>query len=385
MKIGVLTLPLHTNYGGNLQAYALITTLKKMGHDAWLIKWEKDRIPYWKAPLTIAKRLVLRYILGKGGVDIGTGIFDRRKRSAIEMYAKQFICRRIVPQTTGFRSTRALARFIGRYRFDVIVVGSDQVWRPAPNVEDYFLGFLDDAGLTTRRVAYAASFGTDRWTFNSRQHKACEQLLKKFDEVSVREDAGVALCRQYFGVQAKHVLDPTMLLPCRHYVELAWDGCPLEQRSGGKGVFVYVLDSSLDKENVADCIASSLGLERFTIENPTKDRPTPVTAAPPVEYWLRCFDEADFIVTDSFHGCVFSIIFNKPFIAYANASRGLSRFESLLKMFHLDDRLIHSSADLTASLLRCTIDWTAVNAILASLQADAASFLTTAVTCQNRH
>lgn len=382
MKIGVLTLPLHTNYGGNLQAYALITTLKEMGHDAWLIRWEKGRIPLWKAPLTIVKRLALKYILGKSSVAIGSGIFDRRRRGAIEMHAKQFISSRIMPQTIGFRSTRALAYHVGRYRFDVIIVGSDQVWRPAPNVEDYFLGFLDETDNTTRRVAYAASFGTDQWTFSPLQHQVCAHLLKKFDAVSVREDSGVSLCRQHFGVQAEHVIDPTMLLTRSHYADLAWNEYSMQRRSGGKGLFVYVLDADIDKENTVDYIASSLCLSRFAIVTQIKDKSTPFNdiSVPPVEDWLRGFDEADFVVTDSFHGCVFSIVFNKPFIAYGNKSRGLSRFESLLKMFRLDDRLIDSSATLSSGILRRSIDWPAVNALLERHREDANSFLVGALT-----
>jgi len=377
MKVGILTLPLHTNYGGNLQAYALITILTEMGHDAWLIRWEKERIPLWKAPLTIAKRLILKFIFGKAGADISRGIFDRRERSVIEAHARRFISRRIVPQTIGFRSTRALARRVGRYRFDAIVVGSDQVWRPAPNVEDYFLGFLDETDTTTRRVAYAASFGTDQWTFSAGQHRTCALLLKRFDAVSIREDSGVALCQQHFGVQAEHVIDPTMLLPRSHYVDLACNEYSMPRRSGGKWLFVYVLDVNPDKEIAVDHIASSLGLSRFAVKAATEQGSTSLDklAVPPVEDWLRGFDEADFVVTDSFHGCVFSIIFNKPFIAYGNRSRGLSRFESLLKMFGLEDRLIDSSAALSSDILRQPIDWPDVNALLARRQEDAKTFL----------
>lgn len=384
MKVGVLTLPLHTNYGGNLQAYALVTVLKNMGHDAWLIKWEKDRTPLWKAPLTIAKRLAQKYISGKKGIEIGSGIFDRRRRDAIEIHAKRFINRRILPQTTGFRSTRALAHRVGSYRFDTIVVGSDQVWRPASNVEDYFLGFLDESSGTTRRVAYAASFGTDQWNFSPSQHQLCAHHLKKFDAISVREDSGVSLCRQHFDVHAEHVIDPTMLLSRSHYVDLACNEYSKQPCSGGKGLFVYILDTNSDKTSAVNHIESSLGLCHFAVEIATKDSYTPfdVIAVPPVEDWLRGFEEADFVFTDSFHGCVFSIIFNKPFIAYGNKSRGLSRFESLLRMFHLEDRLVESSATINSSTLRRPIDWAAVNALLAARQVEATAFLMAAITGQ---
>ena len=384
MKVGVLTLPLHTNYGGNLQAYALVTALKEIGYDAWLIKWDKDKIPLWKSPLTIAKRLVLKYLLRKKGVIIGSGIFDRRRREAIEIYSKQFINHRISPQTTGFRSTAALARRIGSYRFDTIVVGSDQVWRPAQNVADYFLCFLEASGSPTRRVAYAASFGTAEWTFSPKQHQVCAHHLRKFDAISVREDSGVSMCRQHFGVQAEHVIDPTMLLTRSHYIDLACNEYSKQLLSGGKGLFAYVLDENADKTSAINYIASSLGLCHFALEMPTKNCATKfdIFAVPPVEDWLRSFEEADFIFTDSFHGCVFSIIFNKPFLAYGNKSRGLSRFESLLSMFHLEDRLINSSAAISSENLHNSIDWPSVNAILATRRVEATSFLIAAITGQ---
>lgn len=381
MKIGVLTLPLHTNFGGNLQAYALVSALKEMGHDAWLIKWEKDRTPLWKSPLTIAKRLVQKYALGKKGIVIGSGIFDRRKRDALEVHAKYFINRRITPQTSGFRSTRALARRIGDYRFDAIVVGSDQVWRPAPNVEDYFLGFLNESAGTTRRVAYAASFGTDQWTFSTGQHQACKRHIAKFDAISVREDSGVTMCRDYFDTHAEHVIDPTMLLPRSHYVDLARTEDSMERTCKGKGLFVYVLDANVDKAVAADHIAECLGLSQFSVTVPSKDSSASLglVAVPPVEDWLRSFEKADFVFTDSFHGCVFSIIFNKPFIAYGNKNRGLCRFESLLRMFHLEDRLVDSAAVVSSDIIFRPIDWQAVNGILATRQTEAVSFLNAAI------
>ena len=96
---------------------------------------------------------------------------------------------------------------------------------------------------------------------------------------------------------------------------------------------------------------------------------------PPVEQWLDGFNKAKFIVTDSFHGCVFSIIFKKPFIAIGNSERGMARFDSLLKMFKLENRLIHSENDLTEDLLNSEIDYDAVHEILAKEREKAKMFL----------
>ena len=100
---------------------------------------------------------------------------------------------------------------------------------------------------------------------------------------------------------------------------------------------------------------------------------------PSVEQWLDGFNKAKFVVTDSFHGCVFSIIFRKPFIAIGNASRGMARFESLLRMFKLENRLILSEDNLTEELLNSEIDYDAVHEILTKERKKAVKFLEDAI------
>jgi len=96
---------------------------------------------------------------------------------------------------------------------------------------------------------------------------------------------------------------------------------------------------------------------------------------PPVTQWLQSFMDAKFIVTDSFHGCVFSIIFNKPFIAIGNEGRGLTRFISLLKVFKLENRLMLKSSELTDTLIFSDINWDQVNEIIKLEQARSTEFL----------
>jgi exopolysaccharide biosynthesis predicted pyruvyltransferase EpsI len=96
---------------------------------------------------------------------------------------------------------------------------------------------------------------------------------------------------------------------------------------------------------------------------------------PPATAWLRGFMDAEFVVTDSFHGTVFSILFNKPFIAIGNQDRGLARFSSLLKLFNLENRLIQTSTDIDDKLLHEKINWEKVNAILREKKEQSLRFL----------
>lgn len=351
MRIGILTLPLHTNYGGILQAYALQTVLERMGHEVKVInKNTAYRLPVWKAPFVYAKR-ILKNIRGENiPVFLEQKLLKEKPiiRQNTDKFIKRYIHLLSVDDYSLLKSSD----------FDAIVVGSDQVWRPIyfRKIEDAYLGFAKDWDI--RRIAYAASFGTDEWEYSKKQTKLCKELLKRFDVVSVREKSAVDLCMRHFAREAFHVLDPTMLLSADDYIR-QFDLKSLPKSQGT--LLCYFLDDSSAKKAVADKIAKETGLLMFNVNAKVEDWSIPVDKKiqPPVESWLRGFYDADFIVTDSFHACVFSIIFNKPFIAIGNTKRGLSRFLSLLSIFGLENRLITSKYYDNANEVE--IDWNSVN------------------------
>ncbi len=194
----------------------------------------------------------------------------------------------------------------GKYGFDALIVGSDQVWRPMYNynIEDCFLSFVSHMNL--KRVAYAASFGTDKWEFTQQQTEQCAVLAKRFDGISVREKSGVALCNKYLGVNATHVLDPTLLMKSQDYIKLC---SHISKRE--PFIFAYVLDESEEKIKSIVNFAERRGLPYFIkgADNTVSDDDT-------IELWLSYFRDAAFVVTDSFHGTAFSIIFNKDFYVF---------------------------------------------------------------------
>ncbi|MBO9595205.1 MAG: polysaccharide pyruvyl transferase family protein [Niabella sp.] len=378
MKIGILTLPLHTNYGGNLQAYALMSVLKEMGHEACLINRRNTRIPRWKLPLAIVKRSLMKYGLGKKDTAIFVEAKLQREYAIISQYTQPFINKHIQPQTKVVYTSKRLAGLAARQLFDAVIVGSDQVWRTAytSNIEDYFLSFLK--GMHTKRIAYAASFGTENWEYSAEQEQNCARHLKLFDAISVRENTGVALCKKYFNVAARHVLDPTMLLDASRYLELIR---PLEHTAKKEGVLVYILDETADKTAIIDQVAQVLDRPVFRVNAKTEDVKATLEEriAPPTENWIKGFYEADFIITDSFHACVFAILFKKPFLVYGNRHRGAARFESLLSMFDLKDRLVFSSKQVQPGNIVQAINWQAVDAILEEKRKISREFLNQAL------
>lgn len=380
MKIGILTLPLHANYGGNLQVWALMTVLKDMGHDAWLIDRHRNHIPVWRLPLELAKRALLKYGARRPSISFRKNILDRKERELYELHATRFIAEHIKPSTERFHSTKQIKRGISRHRFDAIIVGSDQVWRReyAPTIQDYFLGFLSD-GISTKRISYAASFGTDNWRLTPTQTEVCSRLLKRFDSVSVRESSGIHLCRDYLGVDAAHVLDPTLLLDAQRYLQLLPESQPLPTEKSGK-LFTYLLDNEPTKLQTLDRIARYAGLTPTDVTGRLAGHASskPKTA-PPVERWISGLRDADFVFTDSFHGCVFSILFNRPFVTIGNPKRGLARFESLLEIFGLRNRLVTSADEVTIDLVNAPIDWDEVNRVLHEKRQSSARFLASAL------
>lgn len=373
MKIGILTLPLHGNYGGNLQAYALMAALRSMGHEPFLIARRKPPMARSAIPLEIAKRLVKRLFLRRP-VSIGEGILHHRLRDTRNKWAKEFILSHIQPQTLEFGSERELSTHLPKYGFDAIIVGSDQIWRPkyAPNIEESFLSFLGD-DTSIRRVSYAPSFGTDDWEYTPEQQEKCAYLAKKFSAVSVRETSAIGLCKLRLGVEATHVVDPTMLLNRADYLSLTQDISP--PTSSQPQLLVYVLDESQQKQDAIDVIAASLCLETVRANRLGSDG-----ATLPVESWLAAFRDCSFVITDSFHACVFAIIFEKPFIAYGNANRGLARFDSLLGMLNLRHRLVSSPDEVTSELVSDSINWAEVRTQVTLRQMAGYAFLKDALT-----
>jgi nitroreductase len=219
------------------------------------------------------------------------------------------------------------------------VVGSDQLWNPRiGRVNDDL--FLDFVGPENGRIAYATSFGNrtvDKFTppFVEKQTKN----LKKFDAISVREGYGVDIAKSIFDVEATQVLDPVFLLDTHDYEVLADQATTKVE---GDYLSVFFLDPTPEKRNAAQAIADKLGIEKIVVvPNPDggrklakeifQDDRFELLAEDSPENFLCAYKNAKYVVTDSFHGTAFSVIFQKPFSSIYNTKRGADRFVNLLK------------------------------------------------------
>ena len=382
MKIGILTQPLYCNYGGILQCFALQHTLQRIGHETCVIRREWNRQYTITGACKYYAKVIVKKIIGRKCS--WHYYVSQAKRDYIARDTGKFIDRCINPRSRQCYTTEQLHAEADRWQFDAIIVGSDQVWRPeySPCLPNFFLDFLP-LDSNVKRISYAASFGLDDWTaWSPNLTSTCAMLLQRFDAISVRESSAIRLCKEHFMVDAVHVLDPTMLLDKDDYLAI------IQQPTCKRGdLFCYVLDKSDDMQRIIHYIAQKTGMTPFQ-SMPELDDSTynlygeiDKSVYPPVENWISAFVEAEIIVTDSFHGAAFSIIFNKPFWVVGNKGRGMARFETLLAMFGLENRMINnhtvSSIDIYSK-----IDWASVNAKRKKLQTSSLDFIHKSL-CEN--
>ena len=345
-----------------------------MDHEVWTVDKQETELSIIVKIFSILKRFMLRILyLNPNLIRVWA---TKNEQNKINIHTNRFIKQNI--NTTKKIKSFSKLTFLKKYNFDAYVVGSDQVWRLkySPLITNYFLDFIDK-NENVKRIAYAASFGVDKWEFSPKLTRQCAILSKRFDAISVREDSAIQLCQENLGVEAYQVVDPTMLLTKEDYLILVEkDKVP---KSTGT-LLVYVLDKSIENNEIIKRIELEMGLTPFSImakntfyevgKDNLKD-----CIFPPVTEWIRGFLDAKYVITDSFHGTVFSIIFNKPFICIGNMDRGVIRFTSLLKIFGLEDRLILSKDELTEEKIKKNIDFNFVNETLYIEKQKAIKFL----------
>lgn len=320
MRIGILTHPLKSNYGGILQAYALTRTLQKMGHEPVILHREPD-CPVWKrAVIGLLRKLHFpRYYHPEDKArvekltDFVTGYFNH---------------------TAPIYSSRGFRRTVRKHGLEAVIVGSDQVWRADYAIHfgyDYFLASVPDDVI---KASYAASFGLSEWKYNQQQTDTIKHLLKDFNGVSVREYDGAALCRKYLDVEPVVTVDPTLLLSGNDYDDI------VSPRLVDKPyVFVYWLGN---QEKLKEILAPYEATGQYQIVSVSLRDKTPLMS---IGDWLSMIKYADLVVTDSFHGCVFSTIFRTQFIAHKNASGGTGRLASLFKILGMDEKSENPSSE----------------------------------------
>ncbi len=401
MKIAIVTLQLHTNYGGALQAFALQKVLSGMGNEVEIIQLD-EIIPAPKGIQAVRKfltRTFRKYVMHRRDVEI---FRERRINREFPVVGVEFV--RFFREYMDIRYVSSFDE-IGPSDYDAFVVGSDQVWRPKynRNLMNSYLDFTwKDKGVAksdghscsakplgwdVKRLAYAVSFGSDAWEYDASETALAARLAERFNALSFRELSGVENARKYLGATSVAVPDPTLLLSPEDYLALvADDVCHSEVAANvGKplcgSVFEYILDRTPETlgrvTEIEGCLdenqnfGNQLEIRRFLAADPRGREDISTRVQPSVESWIAGISKASFVITDSFHACVFSILFHRPFVAIGNHARGLSRIVWLLGQFDLTDRLVTASG----AFPNGDIDWLRVDGKLSELRAEASGFL----------
>lgn len=328
MKIGILTHPLHSNYGGILQCYALNTYLRKLGHDTVVIR----RVPNKQFFLKRWLKSILR--------NIGVSRFRIKQTDNKSINISKFINSHI-DFTTPVDSMSKMKCICSKYKMDSVIVGSDQVWREDFAMNYGYNYFLDFVPKNVVKLSYAASFGLSEWHYNDAQTSHIKELLSEFRGISVREVDGVRMCEDFLKLTPSLLIDPTLLLDKVEYERIS-----SRRLVDEKYVFVYWLG---DKSVISDAISKYQEDGYKIVDIQLRSN----SILPSIEDWLSYIQFADLVITDSFHGCVFSLIFNKTFCVYSNDSGGNGRLSSLFTLFGITEtgNMIQPDYDKVYSIL----------------------------------
>lgn len=342
MKIGIMTFWWsEDNYGQLLQCYALQKYLGDNGHDPFLIRYD-PRNDYIKKPFLIRVLYALNpiklmhYLQRKKRVS--AAIREQKDNGrGFDFFRNTYICQ----SDTVYASYQKLKD--DPPEADMYIVGSDQVWnfngKKLRNVVNVLHAYFLDFGLpSVKRASYAASWSVDR--LGKDLFSEIRPLLKSFNYVSVREKEGVDLCHS-LGVHSEWVPDPVFLNDPEVYRNLYRNTPLLEHKR--PYVFAYILGNKCDfsMEKINDW-AKDRNLDVIYVSGNNRFDNYPKTYAS-IPQWLRLIDNADYVITNSYHCCVFSALFHTSFavIPMGKGMNGLnSRIESLWNLLSIEPRVL---------------------------------------------
>ncbi len=322
MKIGIITFHWAANYGAVLQAYALCEYLQDLGHDAEIINFYPPRY----------KKNIFRAIMTKHLKLIPKRIKEIPKEQEIEKFRTAYLRR-----SEYYSGNKKLKQKQPIY--DCYICGSDQIWNMSflryGERRKTYTYFLDFAPKEKILASYAASFGTEIYADDL--HDDIKKYLKRLDFVSVREKTGLDIVNGLGIYNACVVPDPTLLLPKQCYEKFLQNKDPKTEYA-----YSYMLHG---RERDADILFKQLKKSGIDIVYSSNGG---------IENWLTEIYCSKIVITNSFHGVVFSIIFEKPFVAVLIEGSGMNdRILTLLHKLGLEDRIFNGDI----SIIHKAINW----------------------------
>ena len=323
MKIGILTFQDAVNYGAVLQTYALQNTVEKLGADAKVINYQCQKVNslYDPFPKTKNAKKLISNILWYKRKKHKKEEFEKFSDKYLKLTEKKYYTKKDLEETNDM--------------FDLFITGSDQIWRAESTNFDttYFLDFVKD---NRKKYSYAASFGSDKVEDKYKEEYA--KMLNEYNMISVREKQGQSIVKDLINKEARIDLDPTFLLKKEDWQKI--EKKPNEQK---RYIILFIIRKSEKIFRFAEKLAKQKDCELIYISN---DRKKEVNAkyvggiSP--EEWLGYIDNAEYVITNSFHGTAFSIIYQKNFFLELQPppAKANARLENIMDMLGLREREI---------------------------------------------
>lgn len=353
IKIGTITFHWATNYGAVLQAFALQQFLDIQGYQTEIINYVPSRVKY---------------------IQILSDLKNFRFNNLLKEYKiNTFRKRNLRLSNSVYHTNNSLV--INCHEYDMYICGSDQIWNESfvltseekPNLS-YYLNFVKS---DKRRISYATSFGKEK--LSKEVIDLVRPELDKFSNISIRENTGKNILED-MGSAAVLVVDPTILLEKESYERI------FENRNIAKKyqLFSYILH---ENQKTANAINDYVFNNYFNKSTDKKYNKEPIN----VHEWLYNIKNSRFVLTNSFHGVVFALIFNKPFIAIpVEDSKMNDRINTLLSSIGMKNRSIDKYNENTIDqLMNETIKWDEVNSKIENLRKVSIEFLEKAIRVNN--
>ena len=347
-KIGILTFH-HSNYnyGAVLQTFSIYKVVELLGYESYIINYTPEIY-------TLRKKLAAAIVSLLG--------------YKFELFRRRNIPR-ILHKTRHLTQLKKLNEML-----DGFIVGSDQVWRYRKDTESMFIYYLNFVDNNKFKIAYAASFGLDFWEADKNVTFKIKKLMNRFNAISVREESGVKICKNIFGVDSNTLLDPTLLIDKKYFYEISNQN--KKEKPNQKKYLAYLLfNDTKQNELYLKKMASKLNFKTIRLGGAKIWSKKGFYLFKSVGKWLNDIINAEVVITDSFHCTVFSIIFHKKFICIANPHKGTTRLENLLKLLGLENHLLMDISQINEKILFRKINYEKVELVLEKERSKSINFL----------
>ena len=328
MKVGVITFHSANNYGAVLQTWALQKVLKDLGTKPGVVNYHPDIIDGLYDPMKLKKGVTRSLLKLK--------VYIRNRKSLIRYKKFKSFIRTKLNLIGDYRTYKDLVD--ARLNLDAYIVGSDQVWNPT-HIDGfdpaYYLEFAEQG---SKRISYAASLGTDYIV--AKYKNKMEEALKGFTAISVRERSVQIAVSELADKPVEVVLDPTLLLDIEDYDEIK-----IKSKYKKPYILVYSIEKNAQLIEFANKISVSLGIPILQ-RRPSGgliNQMEPFYTSDAGEF-LGYIESAEYVITNSFHGTVFSVLYGKPFVSMLHTDTG-KRTDDLLNELGLSSHILHDIKD----------------------------------------